>query len=162
VIGPTGAVRVMVATKPVDFLKGADGLAALVRETLGFAPVHLHQHVPYALRRSVLEEIEDRFRDAIDGFRVNRFRRTNDINIPSFLYHHYALGRGLAVIDRRPSLLVKSNDIRWRDRLKQLSENKHTFVCFNEGGAHDPGHAWHNTINDFLSKTFPDKAEWEN
>ena len=29
-IGPTGAVRVMVATKPVDFRKGADGLAALV------------------------------------------------------------------------------------------------------------------------------------
>jgi len=34
VIGPTGAVRVMVATKPVDFRKGADGLAAIVRETI--------------------------------------------------------------------------------------------------------------------------------
>ena len=34
-IGPTGAVRVMVATKPVDFRKGAEGLAALVRETDG-------------------------------------------------------------------------------------------------------------------------------
>jgi transposase len=34
VIGPTGAVRVMVATKPVDFRKGAEGLAALVRETM--------------------------------------------------------------------------------------------------------------------------------
>lgn len=32
-IGPTGAVKVMVATKPVDFRKGAEGLAALVRET---------------------------------------------------------------------------------------------------------------------------------
>jgi transposase len=38
VIGPTGAVRVMVATKPVDFRKGADGLAALVRETMGADP----------------------------------------------------------------------------------------------------------------------------
>ena len=26
-IGPTGAVRVMMATKPVDFRKGAEGLA---------------------------------------------------------------------------------------------------------------------------------------
>ncbi len=33
-IGPTGVVRVMVATKPVDFRKGAEGLAALVRETM--------------------------------------------------------------------------------------------------------------------------------
>jgi transposase len=32
VIGPTGAVKVLVATKPVDFRKGAEGLAALVRE----------------------------------------------------------------------------------------------------------------------------------
>jgi len=38
VIGPTGAVRVMVATKPVDFRKGADGLAALVRETMAADP----------------------------------------------------------------------------------------------------------------------------
>jgi transposase len=38
VIGPSGAVRVMVATKPVDFRKGAEGLAALVRETMKADP----------------------------------------------------------------------------------------------------------------------------
>lgn len=37
-IGPSGAVRVMVATKPVDFRKGAEGLAALVRESMGADP----------------------------------------------------------------------------------------------------------------------------
>ena len=37
-IGPTGAVRVMMATRPVDFRKGVDGLAALVRETMGADP----------------------------------------------------------------------------------------------------------------------------
>ena len=37
-IGPTGAVRVLVATRPVDFRKGAEGLAALVRETIGADP----------------------------------------------------------------------------------------------------------------------------
>jgi len=38
VIGPTGAVRVMVATKPVDFRKGAEDLAALVREEVKADP----------------------------------------------------------------------------------------------------------------------------
>jgi len=33
-IGPSGAVRVMVATKPVDFRKGAEGLAAVVQEVI--------------------------------------------------------------------------------------------------------------------------------
>lgn len=37
-IGPTGAVRVLVATKPVDFRKGAEGLAALVREQMKADP----------------------------------------------------------------------------------------------------------------------------
>ena len=37
-IGPTGAVRVMMATRPVDFRKGVDGLAALVRGTMGADP----------------------------------------------------------------------------------------------------------------------------
>jgi transposase len=33
VIGPSGNVRVLVATQPVDFRKGAEGLAAVVRES---------------------------------------------------------------------------------------------------------------------------------
>lgn len=37
-IGPSGAVRVLVATKPVDFRKGAEGLAALVREEMRVDP----------------------------------------------------------------------------------------------------------------------------
>ena len=37
-IGPSGAVRVMVATKPVDFRKAAEGLATLVREAMGSDP----------------------------------------------------------------------------------------------------------------------------
>jgi hypothetical protein len=37
-IGPTGAVRVMAATRPVDFRNGAEGLAALVREMMQVDP----------------------------------------------------------------------------------------------------------------------------
>jgi transposase len=35
---PSGAVRVLVATRPVDFRKGMDGLCALVQETLRSDP----------------------------------------------------------------------------------------------------------------------------
>lgn len=37
-IGPSGAVKVMIATKPVDFRKGAEGLAALVKAQMGADP----------------------------------------------------------------------------------------------------------------------------
>src|SRR5262249_21906732 len=39
VIGPSGNVRVLVATKPIDFRKGAEGLAAVVREMMRTDPV---------------------------------------------------------------------------------------------------------------------------
>jgi transposase len=51
VIGPTGAVKVMVATRPVDFRKGAEGLAALVREAMGADPFCGAVHVFRAKRR---------------------------------------------------------------------------------------------------------------
>ncbi|WOH63981.1 transposase [Bradyrhizobium sp. BWA-3-5] len=38
VIGPSGTVRVMVATKPVDFRKGIEGLAPLLREHMKADP----------------------------------------------------------------------------------------------------------------------------
>ena len=37
IVPPTG-IRVLVATKPVDFRKGAEGLAAMVRESMGADP----------------------------------------------------------------------------------------------------------------------------
>ena len=37
-IGLSGTVRVLVASKPVDFRKGAEGLAALVREQMQSDP----------------------------------------------------------------------------------------------------------------------------
>lgn len=37
-IYPSQAVRIVIATKPVDFCKGHDGLAALAERELGFDP----------------------------------------------------------------------------------------------------------------------------
>ena len=40
VLIPSGPIRVLVATRPVDFRKGMDGLAALVKEQLQADGVH--------------------------------------------------------------------------------------------------------------------------
>ena len=37
-IGPSGGVRVLMATKPVDFRKGANGLAALIKDEMKADP----------------------------------------------------------------------------------------------------------------------------
>ena len=63
-IGPTGAVRVMVATKPVDFRKGAEGLAATHRGwCVASRPVRTVQPEPtdplsHITRRHLLDVFE--------------------------------------------------------------------------------------------------------
>lgn len=49
-IGPSGAVRVLVATRPADFRKGEEGLAALVRDVMGADPFDGAVHVFRAKR----------------------------------------------------------------------------------------------------------------
>jgi transposase len=50
VIVASNGVRVMVATRPVDFRKGMEGLAALVREAMGGDPFGGVVHVFRAKR----------------------------------------------------------------------------------------------------------------
>jgi transposase len=54
-IVPSGAVRVLVATRPVDFRKGMDGLAALARENLGADP---YSGVVYVFRAKRADRVK--------------------------------------------------------------------------------------------------------
>ena len=59
-IGPAGAVRVMLATRPVDFRKGMDGLAALVGEVMGADPF---SRVVYVFRAKRADRVKIVFWD---------------------------------------------------------------------------------------------------
>ncbi|MCL7465845.1 stealth conserved region 3 domain-containing protein [Phaeovulum sp. NW3] len=144
-----------------DYRNAARTSAALIRETLGFAPTRLHLHAPFALRRDVLEEIEQRFAGPIAAMRQNRFRAMGDLNIPSFLYHHYAIGTGRALPAEMQTLLVKNHDIRWRARLAAIAQDPPQTFCLNEGGAAPPTRAWHREVRRVLGQVYPDPAPWE-
>ncbi|SNS14075.1 stealth family protein [Actinacidiphila glaucinigra] len=69
----------------------------LILDNFGSAIVQKMRHAPYALRRSVLHEIEREFAEAHWGTSHSRFRSPTDISIPSSLYHYYAYFTGRAV-----------------------------------------------------------------
>ncbi|WP_406496076.1 stealth family protein [Streptomyces sp. NBC_01604] len=69
----------------------------LLQEHFGTAIVQKLRHAPYALRRSVLQEIEHTFADEHLRTSHSRFRSATDISIPSSLYHYYAYFTGRAV-----------------------------------------------------------------
>lgn len=158
---PYGMVSGPVRPGDFDYRNAARNSANLIRQALGFVPTQLHRHTVFALRRSVLNEIETRFAQPIAAMRPNRFRDLGDLNIPSFLYHHYALGTGRAIGATISAAHVKNLDIRWRAQLADLSRRPPAVFCLNEGGAATPSKAWHREVRRTLERMFPHKAPWE-
>lgn len=56
-----------------------------------------HQHVPYSLTRSLLEEMDDRYADEFDATRRARFRSPGDLAVPSMFAQFYAVASGKGV-----------------------------------------------------------------
>lgn len=78
-----------------------DAASKNVRDLLS-AHVDLHVgrkilHVPYPQRRSVLEDLEQRFPDEFERTAASRFRQPTDLNVASCLSHYYAFATGRAV-----------------------------------------------------------------
>ncbi|MFG2591898.1 stealth family protein [Streptomyces sp. NPDC048438] len=84
-----------VGDRPVD--AAGKNNRKIILENFGSAIVQKLRHAPYALRRSVLYEMEREFAEAYHDTSHSRFRSATDISIPSSLYHYYAYFTGRAV-----------------------------------------------------------------
>lgn len=158
---PYGMVSGEVSHGDPDYLNASRNVARILKKELGFIPTQLHQHTAFALRRSVLAEMESRWAESFAALRKRKFRTPGDINVTSFLYHHYAIFGGQAREIKINNAFVKSLDVRWRDKLKDAKNSRYDTFCINEGGSEEPASDWHPSVRAFLEERFPKKAPWE-
>jgi hypothetical protein len=76
---------------------GARRGRALIETDFGVTVTHKLHHAPYALRRSVLKQIEQRYHDVVAATTASRFRHPDDLSIPSAFAHHYGYLTGQAI-----------------------------------------------------------------
>ncbi|MEU6440066.1 stealth family protein [Streptomyces sp. NPDC047046] len=69
----------------------------VVEECFGTVPVQKMKHMPHALNRSVLAELEERLPEEHARTAASRFRDTRDLSLTSSLHHYYAFHTGRAV-----------------------------------------------------------------
>lgn len=123
--------------------------------------VSFHLHTPFALKKSILFDLEEKFKKEYSAFRVNKTRELNDISTVSFLYHHYAIQNGKAMIYNEPqSLNVNSSNKNSLNNLFSNSspyDNKYNFICINDGG----DSKFSTLVLEILNKKFPEKSDWE-
>ena len=117
---------------PTDW--AAYNAASLVLRDFGLKVPRKLKHVPFALRRSMVEELEDRYAREFRLTRAARFRSRSDIAVPSMLAPFAALAMGEAVEwpdDVEEYVYADSGRQDWSDRCERIRRRRPHFYCLN-------------------------------
>ncbi|MGE3528921.1 MAG: stealth conserved region 3 domain-containing protein [Methyloceanibacter sp.] len=158
---PLGVVNSTLDEAAPDYLNAARNGADLLQLRYGYYPTRLHKHAPYSLKRSLLEQLEGEFADAVAMTRRAQFRSLADISVASFLAHHYGFARREVTYAGYPAELVSSSDPFFALGMRRLARAapKPRIVCLNEGGT--PSARWRRLLSRFMHEQFPIPAPWE-
>jgi hypothetical protein len=135
----------------------------LIEETFGPVLTQKMKHVPYALRRSVLAEIEERFAEEAAETSRHRFRHPDDIAIPSSLHHYYGFltGRATPGEIRYSYTDLAARETPYRLR-RMLSMRRNEVFCLNDTDSDEVTQARQLELMDwFLQAYFPVPGPWE-
>lgn len=146
-----------------DYLNAARNGQRLIEARFNRTPTALHKHTPYALRRSVLDEMERAFPEEYARTTASAFRSISDISTVSFLYHHYAYLTGRALYAARNAMLIKYNSSRYASEMAKLVEGKSPAlsVCINDGQGSAEDSRWDTHVRSFLDAMYGEPCEFE-
>ncbi|MDR7086581.1 hypothetical protein J2X11_001420 [Aeromicrobium panaciterrae] len=133
----------------------------LLKQHFGTSLTQKMKHVPYALRKSVLEEIEAKFSDEIRVTMGNKARSRDDISLLSSFYQHYAFSTGRAVPGRiRYSYLdLRKGDARRTMGLLLAMRDQQAF-CANATSVGEQ-EVTAEELREFLESYFPVPSRFE-
>jgi hypothetical protein len=128
-----------------------------------FLVKHKMKHVPYPQRRSVLNEIEQRFPWVFKQTARNPFRHHTDVNIPSCLSHYYGYVTGAAAVGRVPASYINIGSPWAQLQMNRLLQRTDRDVfCLNDCPMSPKRRAAVDAaVTTFLEAYFPEPAPWE-
>lgn len=133
---------------------------ALVAETFGCRVGQKFKHAPYALRRSVMTEIEERFAEIFDNTIHARFRSADDLPIPSSFHHYFGFLTGRAVPGDLTARYIDLGSPDFENRADLLLHAQFDTLCLNDSGGPKPQER-RAAIREFLDKLHPVASRWE-
>lgn len=162
-VSVVAADRPALDAAPIDW--ASYNAVTLMREEFGLRFERKHKHVPHAMKKSTLEQLEARFPHVFEKTRSSRFRDHTDFAIPSMLAHYYGVATLQAVEwEHVPKeyAYADSGRLDFESRLEQILETKPLFFCLNvtERADHD-FETQAGILHRFLSERFPIPSPWE-
>lgn len=134
--------------------------ADMVQEMHGRRPTQNFQHIPLAMRRSLLLELEALFPDHFLATWTSPFRSTADLEI-GWLHHYAAYLSGRAVTGTlRYDYFQISSSAAWRRMRRQLARRDLDVFCINDDDELEE-HLRAQRIGNWLERYFPEPSPWE-
>jgi stealth protein CR2/Stealth-like protein len=136
---------------------------SLLERDFGRVAAFKPEHAPFALRRSVLDELTKRYADEIEATTRHRFRDPGDVSVAASLAQHYALASGQAAVGSIAAEYVhlESVKLRWHLERVRLGRSFDTF-CLNETEVRvEDRERVAVTVAAFLADYFPVPSPWE-
>ncbi|MBJ7357971.1 stealth conserved region 3 domain-containing protein [Nocardioides sp.] len=144
------------------YLKAAWNNRRLLLGAFGRALTHNLAHAPYPHRRSVLEELTERFPEALAATARSPFRSDGDVSTLSSLAQHYGLMTGQSFVGEssRAYVNLSNSDLDWQ--LKKTLQRDQDFICLADHHDHALNPVRLNrTLKAFMEAYFPVPAPWE-
>ncbi|ALV52769.1 stealth family protein [Streptomyces althioticus] len=136
---------------------------ALLKERFGKVITQPMEHIPYALRRSAMEEAEREFPEAWARTSASRFRAMTDLSPTSSFALYYAAMTGRAQPSSMPFAYLQLAVPDLADRLQRLCEgrDRDTF-CLNDAfSTPEDIEAQQELLDDFFTSYFPTPSPYE-
>ncbi len=134
----------------------------LLRERFGVTITQHLFHMPYALRRSLLDQTIAAFPDAVARTARARFRSGTDVSLVSSLAPHYGLLAGSAIEATLPTRFVDVSRPNLEGVLRDLLDRE--FATFCVGDHHDyalPHEEVDRLLAEFFAQYFALRPPWE-
>ena len=136
----------------------------LLRDRLGTSPpANKIRHIPYALRRSVLLEMESEFAEDFQRTARSTFRDSHDVSVASNFFHYYAyLTRRAVPADATFRYLDISGDrpMGVRAALRTIRRQPPTFFCINDVDGNVTANV-ERAVQDFFESMYPLTSPFE-
>lgn len=159
---PNGISKVFYSRALVDFLPVSEGdnvstVAAknarqILTEDKFSAMNRKYFHTPYALRVSVMSEMEERYPEIFAVTSKAKFRSTSDAALAGSFYFNYALGTGRAVPGRIKYDYIDPADPASIAKLRRISKLRNVEVVVVNDGSQEASESKRNEIRRLVPK----------
>jgi hypothetical protein len=152
------------APKPGEIASESAGknARALVEGIVGSRIRTKLSHAPFALRRSVSDEISATYPTEVGETARSVFRRMSDVTLAGALHMYYSLATGRGVTSQLNYRYINVDSPAAEARLRTLTQTPFDVFCLNDTGADDTdARIVDLRTRGFLASYFPDRSSYE-